>query len=240
MARSNSRERLLNAAEALFAERGLAAVSLRAINAAAGLSPAALHYHFGTKAGLVEAILLRHMPSLMARRGVLLNELSTSSEPPDAAAIIDAFLRPLIELLLDAPEAGHRYIRFLARAFVDDDIDTSFVLMRFEDDVADLDPLLQRALPEHPIDLVRVRLSIAIETGLRTLANSDIYVQNFNKTMQLTPAQFSTVLLDFIAGGLMAPSRLADDPTPKSLAIASHPPGDGAGDPDQEKNADRL
>jgi hypothetical protein len=149
-------------------------------------------------------------------------------------------LRPLIELLLDAPEAGHRYIRFLARAFVDDDIDTSFVLMRFEDDVADLDPLLQRALPEHPIDLVRVRLSIAIETGLRTLANSDIYVQNFNKTMQLTPAQFSTVLLDFIAGGLMAPSRLADDPTPKSLAIASHPPGDGAGDPDQEKNADRL
>ncbi|MBW2391198.1 MAG: TetR family transcriptional regulator [Deltaproteobacteria bacterium] len=224
MARSNSRERLLNAAEALFAERGLAAVSLRAINAAAGLSPAALHYHFGTKAGLVEA---------------LLNELSTSSEPPDAAAIIDAFLRPLIELLLEAPEAGHRYIRFLARAFVDGDIDTSFVLVRFEDDVADLDPLLQRALPEHPIDLVRLRLSIAIETGLRTLANSDIYVQNFNETTQLTPAQFSTVLLDFIAGGLAAPSRLADNPTPRPIPIAPRPPGDGVGDLGREKKDDR-
>jgi len=228
MAPPTPRERLLDAAEALFAERGLAAVSLRAINAAAGLSPAALHYHFGSKPGLVEAILLRRMPALMARRGVLLGELSASIGPPNTASIIDAFLRPLIELLLEEPEAGLRYIRFLARAYVDGDIDTGFVLMRFEDDVANLDPLLQRALPEHPIDLVRVRLSIAIETGLRTLANTESYLRTFSRTTQLTPEQFSTVLLDFIAGGLAAPSRLAEGSAPSPHTAAARSSRDGA------------
>ena len=47
--------RLLLAAERLFAEHGIAAVSLRAIMAAAGANVASVHYHFGSKATLVEA-----------------------------------------------------------------------------------------------------------------------------------------------------------------------------------------
>jgi len=43
----------MDAAERLFAERGIDAVSLRTINAEAGYSVAALHYHFGTRDGLV-------------------------------------------------------------------------------------------------------------------------------------------------------------------------------------------
>ena len=68
MARPSTREKLLDTAEELFAEHGLAGVSLRTINAEAGLSPAALHYHFGTQQALVEALLERRMPSLMERR----------------------------------------------------------------------------------------------------------------------------------------------------------------------------
>ena len=231
MARPTSREKLLDAAEALFAERGLAAVSLRAINAAVGLSPAALHYHFGTKQVLVEAILLRRMPELMAKRGALLEGLAVSLDPPDARAVVGAFLRPLVELLLDEPEAGRRYIRFLARAFTDGDVDTGFVLAHFEEDVAKLDPLLQRALPELPIDLVRVRLSIAIESGLHALASADTdssYGQLFHESQRLSPEQFANVLLDFIAGGLGAPSRLAETPIPNSHDFALPLPEDNA------------
>ena len=106
----------------------------RAINAAAGLSPAALHYPFGTKEGLVGAILLRRMPELMARRGALLDQLAASSDSPDAPAVVDAFLRPLVELLLGEPEAGRRYIRFLARAFADGDVDTLDLLTNEKSD----------------------------------------------------------------------------------------------------------
>jgi AcrR family transcriptional regulator len=231
MARPTSREKILDSAEALFAERGLAAVSLRAINAAAGLSPAALHYHFGTKQILVEAILLRRMPELMAKRGALLEELASSVDPPDARAVVGAFLLPLIELLLDEPEAGRRYVRFLARALPDGDVETGFVLARFEGDVAKLDPLLQRALPELPIDLVRVRLGIAIESGLHALANADAYSTYgplFHATQELSPEQFANVLLDFIAGGLGAPSRLAETPIPTPHDFVSPPQADDA------------
>ena len=57
MPRPSTREKLLDCAEELFAEHGLEGVSLRTINAEAGLSPAALHYHFGTKDRLVEVLL---------------------------------------------------------------------------------------------------------------------------------------------------------------------------------------
>ena len=59
MGRPSTRDKLLDCAEDLFGRHGLEGVSLRTINAEAGLSPAALHYHFGSKQLLVEALLFR-------------------------------------------------------------------------------------------------------------------------------------------------------------------------------------
>ena len=52
-----TRARLLSAAEALFLDQGYDDVSVRMINAKAGLNPGAVHYHFGSKRGLVVALL---------------------------------------------------------------------------------------------------------------------------------------------------------------------------------------
>jgi AcrR family transcriptional regulator len=55
------RERLIRAAESLFAERGLDAVSLREILAAAEVgNSSAVQYHFGDRSGLVRAVLANH------------------------------------------------------------------------------------------------------------------------------------------------------------------------------------
>ena len=51
-----SRELLLTVAERLFAERGVDAVSLRAVMAEAGTNVAAIHYHFGSKEALIQAL----------------------------------------------------------------------------------------------------------------------------------------------------------------------------------------
>ncbi|GGV45652.1 hypothetical protein GCM10010261_20120 [Streptomyces pilosus] len=53
---SSTRDRLLNAAEKLFLEHGVNQVSVRAINSEAGLNPGAVHYHFGSRDGLVAAL----------------------------------------------------------------------------------------------------------------------------------------------------------------------------------------
>ena len=82
MARPSARERLLDCAERLFAEHGVGGVSLRGINAEAGLSPAALHYHFGSKEALVQALLERRMSSLMDRRAELFDHIERGPLTP--------------------------------------------------------------------------------------------------------------------------------------------------------------
>ena len=56
-----TKERILDAAERLFAERGFAATSLRSITAAAGVNLAAVNYHFRSKEALLEAVFTRRL-----------------------------------------------------------------------------------------------------------------------------------------------------------------------------------
>jgi len=99
MGRPSARAALLDTAERLFAEHGLQGISLRSINAEAGLSSAALHYHFGSKGALVEALLERNMPALMRRRGELLGALDALPRPPTTREVLSALLEPQVELL---------------------------------------------------------------------------------------------------------------------------------------------
>ncbi|MBW2374153.1 MAG: helix-turn-helix transcriptional regulator, partial [Deltaproteobacteria bacterium] len=61
------REALLEAARSLFAARDFRAVSLREIAAEAGVSPAMVHYYFGDKTGLFDALLDATFSGLLER-----------------------------------------------------------------------------------------------------------------------------------------------------------------------------
>lgn len=203
MARPTNRERLLDCAEELFAERGISGVSLRTINTRAGLSAAALHYHFGAHIGakpaLLEALLLRQMPRLMERRAELLATLTARATPASAREVLQAFVQPLFELHEDFQTAGKRYIRFIARAYAEGDVDVRFVLDRFHGGLELLAPLLQRAVPGIDPDLLSARFLIAIDSILHALAR-DAFLPN---TPELS-ARLIDVLLDHHAGGLTA------------------------------------
>src|SRR5215471_15954094 len=71
-----TRERLIRTAERLFAQRGIDAVSLRQIVAAAGMRMStAVAYHFGDKAGLIRSIIADRTSSEDDARRALLDEL---------------------------------------------------------------------------------------------------------------------------------------------------------------------
>ena len=197
MARSSARERLLDCAEALFAEHGLEGVSLRAINAAAGLSAAALHYHFGSQQALLEAILERRMPALMERRRELLDELEERPDPISARDVLEALMRPLTEMSSDGGEPGLRYLRLLHRLQSDGDIDPEFVVARWPGGVDRLVPLLRRALPALPVPLLELRLSLAIDAILASLAKRSV------RSSETLDAHAGAVL-DFLTGALEA------------------------------------
>ena len=198
MGRPSAREKLLDCAERLFAEHGLEGVSLRFINSEAGLSSAALHYHFGSKQALVESLLERQMPALMRRRRELLDALDDRPGPPTTREILAALLRPQVELLAEGGEPGIRYIRFIHRLQSDGDLDFRFVLERWPGGVDRLVPLLRRANPSLPQASVERRLALAIDVMLPSLVKAPKPIGNDLEV-------YVSELLDFLTGAFEAP-----------------------------------
>lgn len=92
-----TREKILDAAESLFIERGFAATSLRAIASLAEVNLAATHYHFGSKEALFEATIHRRVSPINEARLQALDQLERSSSALTVEAILAAFFKPLTE-----------------------------------------------------------------------------------------------------------------------------------------------
>lgn len=91
-----TRERLLDVAEELFAEKGIAGASLRTLTKAAETNLAAVHYHFGSKDGLVDAVLDRRAAALNAERLADLARIEATAQDgvPSVEDILTAFVAP--------------------------------------------------------------------------------------------------------------------------------------------------
>ncbi len=103
-----TKERILDAAERLYAEQGVAATSLRTIMKAAGANIAAVHYHFGSRAGLIQALLERRAEPVNRVRLEMLDALEARHPrgPLPAEGVVRAFYQPVLELR-GRPENGH-------------------------------------------------------------------------------------------------------------------------------------
>ncbi|MEU0935130.1 TetR family transcriptional regulator [Embleya sp. NPDC005971] len=107
---------MIEAAERLFAERGINGVSLREIGAQAGQrNTAAARYHFGSKETLVDAVFRHRMEPVNARRLAMLDELDRAGHGHDARGLIEAFLYPLADTLGE-PGKPSWYLRFCLHA----------------------------------------------------------------------------------------------------------------------------
>jgi len=102
------------AAEKLFAEGGEAATSLRAVARVAHANPAAVHYHFGGRDQLLRAVVERHLGPVAERQRRLLDE-AAQDDPPVVARVVEAIVRPDLELLGKLRKHRVEIARFLGR-----------------------------------------------------------------------------------------------------------------------------
>ncbi len=105
---TDTRTRLLDAAEELFGQHGFSGASLRAITAAAGANLAAVNYHFGNRAALVQEVIARRVGPVNEERLRRLDRLEAGDAVPDAHAVAEAFLTPAIQAFQRHAEPLHR------------------------------------------------------------------------------------------------------------------------------------
>ncbi len=96
-----TRERLLTVAERLLLESSYDNVSVRAINAAAGANPAAVHYHFGSKDGLVAALLEERLAPVWQDVLAEVGRRRREGWVPTVPELVEVVLSPLAELAAD-------------------------------------------------------------------------------------------------------------------------------------------
>src|ERR1700689_266486 len=95
----DTKPRILDAAEKLFAMNGFKPTSLRDITAEAQVNLAAVNYHFQSKDSLIDAVIVRRIEPVNRRR---LEMLAAASPNPDLEQILRAFLTPALELHLES------------------------------------------------------------------------------------------------------------------------------------------
>ena len=113
-----TRARILDAAEVLFAERGFEGASLRDIAAAAGTQVGLVHHHGGGKDELFRQVVARRADELSSRRLAAL-ESRAALGPMDIAAVLRCFLGPYVEMAATGGPQWRAYARLVAHVSAD-------------------------------------------------------------------------------------------------------------------------
>jgi AcrR family transcriptional regulator len=145
-----TKERILNAAERLFSERGIDGVSMREIASGAGVQLALISYYFRTKEGLYRAVFQRRIKPVSAERISTLRRLmARKSPPPTIEEVLEALARPWVELR--DKRGGLLYTRLIAREVGDPREGSRGIVRELLDPIAlEFIGALEKVLPRHP------------------------------------------------------------------------------------------
>lgn len=162
-------ERLLRSAETLFAERGIGAVSLRAVMQAADANVASVHYHFGSKEALLEAVVRSRIDEVTSGRDALLEPLA-GADAPDVRLLARAFIDPVLRI---AQGGGGAWVRVIGQLLASNDPALAPISQTFFERNARFVAALQRLDPPPGPATIGFRLTQAMSLTLKVLGDLD-------------------------------------------------------------------
>jgi len=203
----DTKNRILDAAEVLFAERGFADTSLRLITSEADVNLASVNYHFGSKKELIQAVLDRYlsifMPALDARLQTLMVQ-----EQLTLLQVFESFVDPLMKLVAVRTNGPAIFMQLLGRGYIDSQghlrrfITAHYgpILLRITQAISKANPALS------PADLFW-RLHFTLGTVVFTMASADalrdIALADFGQ--QLDVEGLVRNVIPYLASGVGAP-----------------------------------
>lgn len=114
-------EKILDAGEKLFADKGFQGASLRQITRLAHVNLAAVNYHFGSKEALYIEVIRRRVDPINEERLARLDQAITAAgaQPPPLDQVVDILIRPVFEVHQDPTRGGPHIVRILSRTLTE-------------------------------------------------------------------------------------------------------------------------
>lgn len=206
---SRTREKLIDEAARAFATHGVYGASLIDITRRAGQrNRGALHYHFGSRSGVLSAVLERHVDFLARREGELL-EIALTKPDSDVESVVEAIVRPATELA-ESGWRGRCFLMILAE-LVEEDPDS------LDAEVADalartggyaVYDLLAERMADVSAEVRAERFALATGFILRAVADRARVLGRRGRRgrPQLEHDEFVENLVAMVAAGMSAPA----------------------------------
>jgi AcrR family transcriptional regulator len=204
----NTKERILDTAERLFAKQGYAATSLRGIIAEAGVNLAAVHYHFHSKEALLEALILRRSVPANRDRLALLDrfEKEAGGHPPALEKVIEAFVAPTLQMSRDPQTGGIVFMKLLGRLHAEGVLLPRILTTQFGDVLERFGAALRAALPDLPPEELSWRLNLAVGALAQTLRGGSKDLETIsNLPLSFDSENVLERLVAFLSAGFRAP-----------------------------------
>jgi AcrR family transcriptional regulator len=205
----DTKSRILDAAERAFADAGFAAASLRHIIAAAKVNLAAVHYHFGSKEGLIEAVFARRIKPLNTERLALLDaaEKRAGSRALPVTGVLAAMIGPALRLSRDETRGGAAFTRLLGRTLAEPTPGLQSMLQRqFGDVIARFTAAFRRALPRLPDGEIFWRIKFVVGAMAHTMCDpQNLRLMSRDLRDPADAGDLTRRLVNFLAAGMRAP-----------------------------------
>jgi AcrR family transcriptional regulator len=217
-AENETREKLVIAAENLFALHGYQGVSVRAIAAAAGVNWSLLGYYFRGKEGLLFEVYRRHCNALNAERFQLLKEARAEGRPLQLERVIEAFVLPALSVT-QTQAGGVSFSRLRAvLAAENSKLLDQLVAENFDSSSAEFIDALCECLPQLLRDEVLWRFHFMLGTIYYTASGPHrIKALSEGRCDPASVSENVKHLIPFLAAGFRAPACPVGQPK-------THPP----------------
>ncbi len=205
MAQKETVERILDAAEVLFAERGFAETSLRTITSTAGVNLAAVNYHFGSKKALIQAVFERFLDPLVEDINYRLEKFSQDPESITVEALLRVLSASVYEVHGRNTNRATAFMRLLGLAYTQSQAHLrNYISEHYGEIFQRYGRLLKPALPGATAEDLFWHTHFALGTAIFTMSNFDaLRAMAENDTGQRTPVNdIVDRLTTFMASGL--------------------------------------
>ncbi|WP_193214407.1 TetR/AcrR family transcriptional regulator [Luteolibacter marinus] len=219
-----TKQRLIEAAEALFADEGFDRVSVRDITTKASANVAAVNYHFGSREGLVAVVMARYINPVNEERLARLDaiEKRAAGKPVAVEELLEAFVRPFATQVRRSELSEKLFFKLMGRMFGQQGCDLPPVVESvFTTMLTRFHKAFGKALPGLATEDIWWRMHLMAGAMIHTMAHAES-LQRFsggdsgNPTLEQTLSRF----IRFASAGMrQGLEEIQEEPKPKGPQV---------------------